>query len=73
MRATAATMAAPTTTAPARYLHATAKVFSIEEMKCGQTDVSHFLFAKNEALIWRGIARLRDTGSGGRGCGCTIR
>jgi hypothetical protein len=40
-------------------------------MECGETDVGHFLFAKNEALIGRGIVRLRDTGSGHRGCGCT--
>jgi hypothetical protein len=37
----------------------------------GETDVGHFLFAKNEALIGRGIVGLRDTGSGHRGCGCT--
>jgi hypothetical protein len=72
--AATATMAAPTTTAPAaRQLHAAAKVFSVEEMERGQTDVGHFLFAKNEALIWRGIVRLQDTGSGHRGCGCTAR
>jgi hypothetical protein len=40
-------------------------------MERGETDVGHFLFAKNEALIGRGIVRLRDTGSGHRGCGCT--
>jgi hypothetical protein len=39
-------------------------------MERGQTDVGHFLFAKNEALIGRGIVRLRDTGCGHRGCGC---
>jgi hypothetical protein len=66
-------MAAPTTTASAGYLHATAKVFPIEEMERGETDVGHFLFAKNEALIGRGIVRLRDTGSGHRGCGCTTQ
>ncbi|SDS74894.1 hypothetical protein SAMN05444158_3065 [Bradyrhizobium canariense] len=59
------------TTASARKLHAAANVFPIEEMERGETDVGHFLFAKNEALIGRGIARLRDTGSGHRGCGCT--
>src|SRR6185312_16093433 len=41
-------------------------------MERGQTDVGHFLFAKKEALIWRGIG-LRDIGSGHRGCGCTTR
>jgi hypothetical protein len=42
-------------------------------MERGETDVGHFLFAKNEALIGRGIVRLWDTGSGDRGCGCTPR
>ena len=70
----AATMTATTTTASAaRQLHAAAKVLSIEEMERGQTDVGHFLFAKNEALIGRGIVRLRDTGSGYCGCGSTTR
>jgi hypothetical protein len=70
----AATMAATTTAASAaRQLHAAAKVLSIEEMERGQTDVGHFLFAKNEALIGRGIVRLRDTGSGHCGCGSTTR
>jgi hypothetical protein len=40
-------------------------------MERGQADIGHFLFAKNEALIWRGIVRLRDTGGGHRGCRCT--
>jgi hypothetical protein len=40
-------------------------------MERGETDVGHFLFAKNEALIGRGIVGLRDSGSGDRGCGCT--
>jgi hypothetical protein len=68
--APAATVAA-TTTSAARQSHADAKVFSIEQMERGETDVGHFLFAKDEALIGRGIVRLRDTGSGHRGCGCT--
>jgi hypothetical protein len=66
-----ATMAASTTTASAGQLHAAAKVFPIEQMERGQTDVGHFLFVKNEALIGRGIVRFRNTGSGHRGCGCT--
>jgi hypothetical protein len=45
-------------------------VFPIEEMERGETDVDHFLFAKNEALIGRVIVGLRDTGSGYRGRGC---
>jgi hypothetical protein len=67
----AATSAAATTAAAPRDLYAAANVFPIEEMERGETDVGHFLFVKNEALIGRGIVRLRDTGSGHRGCGCT--
>ncbi|OAF12106.1 hypothetical protein AXW67_21230 [Bradyrhizobium neotropicale] len=48
-----------------------ANVLFVEEMERGETDVGHFLFAKKEALIGRGIIRLRDTSSGHRGCGCT--
>jgi hypothetical protein len=40
-------------------------------MERGETDVDHFLFAKNEALIGRVIVGLRDTGSGHRGRGCS--
>ena len=40
-------------------------------MERGETDVLHFLFAKNEALIGRGIVRLRDISSGRRGSRCT--
>src|SRR6516165_10268300 len=40
-------------------------------MERGQTDVGHFLFAKNEALIGRGVVRLRDISSGHRGSRCT--
>jgi hypothetical protein len=65
-----ATMAAAATTATAGYLHAATKVFPIEEMERGEADVGHFLFAKNEALIGRGVVRLRDISSGHRGCGC---
>jgi hypothetical protein len=39
-------------------------------MEGGETDVGHFLFAKNEALIGRSIVRLRGIGSGNRGSGC---
>jgi hypothetical protein len=39
-------------------------------MERRQADVGHFLFAKNEALIGRGVVRLRDISSGHRGCGC---
>jgi hypothetical protein len=37
-------------------------------MERGETDVGHLLFAKNEALIGRGI--LRDISSWYRGCRC---
>jgi hypothetical protein len=67
----AATPAAVATTASSGFLHAAANVFLIEDIKRGETDVDHFLFAENEALIGRGIVGLRDTGSGHRGCGCT--
>ena len=48
-----------------------ANVFPIEEVERGETDVLHFLFAKNEALIGRGIVRLRDISTGHRGSRCT--
>ena len=68
--ATSATAA--TTTASAGQLHAAANVFPIEDIECGETDVVHFLFAKNEARIGRGIVRFWDTESWHRGCGCTV-
>jgi hypothetical protein len=51
--AAATTMAATATTASAagQLYGATNVVFPIEEMERGETDVLHFLFAKNEALI----------------------
>jgi hypothetical protein len=70
----AAASAAATSAAAAAtrdLLEAGANVLFLEEMERGETDVGHFLFAKNEALIRRGIIRLRDTSSGHRGCGCT--
>ena len=42
-------------------------------MERGETDVLHFLIAKNEALIGRGIVRLRVTSSGHRGSRCTVQ
>ena len=73
--ATSATAAATVTTAAtaasAGQLHAArANVFLVEEIERGETDVGHFLFAKNEALIGRGIAGLRDVDRGRRGSGC---
>lgn len=49
--AAATTAAAATTTAPARHLQAAADVFPVEDIKRGETDVGHFLFAQDEALI----------------------
>jgi len=50
-----------------------ARVFLVEEMECGKTNVSHFLFAKNEALVGQSIVGLRDVSSRHRGCGCAAR
>jgi hypothetical protein len=36
-------------------------------MECGETDVGHFLFAKNKALIGQGLVRLRNVSIGNRG------
>jgi hypothetical protein len=69
--ATTAMAATATTASAARHLREDAgAVFPIEEMERGETDVLHFLFAKNEALIGRGIVRLRDISSGHRGSRC---
>jgi hypothetical protein len=69
--ATAAPVTTAATATSARHLHAaTPDVFLVEEIERGQTDVSHFLFAKNEALIGHGIAGLWDVGCRRRGCGC---
>jgi hypothetical protein len=69
----AATAAATSTatTASVGYLHGAADVFPVENIECGKSDVEHFLVAKNEALIGRDVVRLRDAGSGRRGCGCS--
>jgi hypothetical protein len=67
----AAAPATSATTTSSGFLHASAHVFLIENIERGETDIDHFLFAENEALLRRGIVRLRDTGSGHRGCGCT--
>jgi len=37
----------------------------------GKTDIGHFLFAKNEALI--GVVVMRNIGNGHRRCGCAAR
>jgi hypothetical protein len=68
--ATTATMATATT-ASAGDLHAAgADVFLVEEIERGETDVGHFLFAKDEAQVGRVVVSLRDIGRGRRGCGC---
>jgi hypothetical protein len=54
-------------------LHVAAIDFLIEEIKRGETDVGHFLFAKNEALIGRDVVRLREISSGYRVRGCAPR
>lgn len=46
-------------------LHIAVSDFLIEEMERGETDVGHFLFAKNEALIGRDL-RLREISGGYR-------
>ena len=51
-------------------LHLAADVFLIEEIERGETDVGHFLFAKNEALIGRDVVGLREIRRGYRVRGC---
>jgi hypothetical protein len=73
--ATATAAAAATTATPAdnndgELLHVAVSDFLIEEMERGETDVGHFLFAKNEALIGRDVVRLREISSGYRVRGC---
>ena len=56
--AAAATMAAATamtTAATAGDLDAAAQVFPVEQIERGETDVGHFLFAENQALIGRDV------------------
>ena len=70
----AATAATATTATSANnigeLLQVAAIDFLIEEMERSETDVGHFLFAKNEALIGRDVVRLREIGSGYRVRGC---
>jgi hypothetical protein len=66
MAATSATSASA-----AGQLYGAANVFPIEEMERGKTDVLHFLFTKDEALIGRGIVGLRDISRGYRRPRCT--
>ena len=73
--ATATAAATATTATPANnndgeLLHVAAIDFLIGEIERGETDVGHFLFAKNEALIGRDVVRLREISSGYRVRGC---
>ncbi len=43
----------------------------VEEMEGGEADIGHFLVAKNEALVGRGVLGLRDISSGCCGCGAS--
>jgi len=66
----AATPTSTTAAAAARDLHeAAAAAFLVEDVECRQTDVRDFLFAENEALIGRGVQRLRNVRGRNRGCG----
>jgi hypothetical protein len=64
--ASTATTATPANNNDGELLHVAAIDFLIEEMERGETDVGHFLFAKNEALIGRDVVRWREIGSGYR-------
>ena len=65
---------ASTAAAAARHLReAAGAVFLIEDVECRKTHVSHFLFAKNEALIGCSVQRLRNVGGRKSGCRCASR
>jgi hypothetical protein len=73
--ATATAAATATTATPANnndgeLHHVAASDFLIGEIERGETDVGHFLFAKNEALIGRDVVRCRKISSGYRVRGC---
>jgi hypothetical protein len=65
--------AAAAATGPSHQDKGIAGVFLVEQMECGETDISHFLFAKHEALIGQGIVGSRDIDIRQRGCGCAAR
>ena len=46
-----------------------AGILPVEEMERGEADIGHFLIAKNEALIGRGVLGLRNIGSWRCRCG----
>jgi hypothetical protein len=68
--ATATTVTSAAAAAARHLREAGGAVFLVEEMERRKTDVGHFLFAKNEALIGYGAQRLRNIGSRNGGCGC---
>jgi hypothetical protein len=61
------------TAAPSRLLEAGGAVLLIEQMERGETDVSHLLFAKNEAMLGPVVVRLGDISGRQRRCGCASR
>jgi hypothetical protein len=69
---TATTPVAAAAAAAARHAHETggADVFPVEQVEGRKTDVRHFLFAEDEALVQRGVQVLRNVGGrkSGRGC-----
>jgi hypothetical protein len=66
---TSAAAVASAAAATARHLcEAGGAVFPVEEVECGKTDVSHFLFAENEALVGAGTRKLPDVGVRKSGC-----
>jgi hypothetical protein len=66
--APAATATSTTANNNPGYLLTATDVFPIEEMEGGETDVGHFLFAENKALIGQGIVGLWDISNRNRGC-----
>jgi hypothetical protein len=75
MMATTATATTATATmataAPSHLLKAGGAVLLIEQMERGETDVSHLLLVKNEAMLV--VVRLRDISGRQRRCGCASR
>jgi hypothetical protein len=59
------------TAAPSHLLKAGGAVLLIEQMERGETDVSHLLLVKNEAMLV--VVRLRDISGRQRRCGCASR
>jgi hypothetical protein len=75
MMATTATATTATATiataAPSHLLKANGAVLLIEQMERGETDVSHLLLVKNEAMLV--VVKLRDISGRQRRCGCASR